>query len=261
MTAEPSTAPALPGDRARRQTVVGVALALLLITAWAGLQGYALFVHQWSALDLLLVPLLLATLCWLDVGLFIVAHDAIHGSLAPTHRRLNRALGALCLLLYAGFLIRRFEGRHHQHHRTPGTAADPDFHLQGRRFWPWYGRFMWQYTGVTELLGVAAMSALLTLGLGASFERVMLFWAGPALLSSLQLFAFGTWLPHRLGAGDDGGFADRHRARSNAYGPFASLLSCFHFGYHHEHHLQPGAPWWRLPAVRRQVLGAGQPRR
>lgn len=244
----------------RRQTLFGVGLALLLIAAWAGLLFYGFFLHRWSVADLLLVPLLVAVICWLDAGLFIVAHDAMHGTLAPTHRRLNRALGALCMLLYAGFLIGRFDGRHMDHHRAPGTASDPDFHLQGRRFWPWYVNFMRQYTGLPEILGVAGMTLLFVFGLGAPFERVMLFWALPSILSSVQLFAFGTWLPHRLGQEADGGFDDHHRARSNAYGLWMSLFTCFHFGYHHEHHLRPGAPWWRLPAVRRQLL-AGELRR
>lgn len=237
-----------------RQTGVGVALALLLVAAWTAILGYAFFMHRWSLADVLLVPMMLAVVCWLDAGLFIVAHDAMHGTLAPTRPRLNRALGALCMLLYAGFLIGHFDDRHMDHHRRPGTVDDPDYHLQGRRFWPWYGSFMRQYTGWPEILGVAGMTALFVFGLGAPFERVMLFWAVPAILSSLQLFTFGTWLPHRLGEEEGGGFADRHRARSNAYGLWASLFSCFHFGYHHEHHLRPDAPWWRLPAVRRHVL-------
>ena len=34
----------------------------------------------------------------------------------------------------------------------------------------------------------------------------------------------------------------------------ASLLTCFHFGMHHEHHLSPNTPWWRLPEARREAL-------
>jgi beta-carotene ketolase (CrtW type) len=33
-----------------------------------------------------------------------------------------------------------------------------------------------------------------------------------------------------------------------------SLLTCFHFGYHHEHHDTPWVPWWKLPAQRRLAL-------
>ena len=74
---------------------------------------------------------------------------------------------------------------------------------------------------------------------------MLVFWALPALLSSVQLFYFGTFRPHRH---DDSPFADDHNARSNGFGWLASLLSCFHFGYHHEHHLAPQVPWWRLPS-------------
>ena len=46
--------------------------------------------------------------------------------------------------------------------------------------------------------------------------------------------------------------------RSEGIGPrtFLSLLSCFHFGYHHEHHRAPWIAWWRLPAFRRETSGA-----
>ena len=67
-----------------------------------------------------------------------------------------------------------------------------------------------------------------------------------------QLFVFGTWLPHRDRAEP---FADSHRAHSIKIGPTLSLLTCFHFGgYHHEHHLSPGTPWWGLPARRRATV-------
>ncbi|WP_201448975.1 hypothetical protein [Sinorhizobium medicae] len=49
---------------------------------------------------------------------------------------------------------------------------------------------------------------------------------------------FGTYRPHRVGHIP---FADKHRARSNEFSPLLSLLTCFHFGYHHEHHNALGA--------------------
>jgi len=76
----------------------------------------------------------------------------------------------------------------------------------------------------------------------------VVFWAVPAILALLQLFIFGTFLPHKH---HDDGFVDRHRARSIGPGGLVSLLGCFHFGgYHHEHHVSPQTPWWRLPALR-----------
>ena len=105
------------------------------------------------------------------------------------------------------------------------------------------GYFTWRqvaFIGLLQLLEVWL--------LGASQLNTMLFWALPGLLSALQLFVFGTYLPHRP---ETMAFADGHNARTNAYPVWLSLLTCYHFGYHHEHHLFPGVPWWRLPGVRR----------
>jgi beta-carotene ketolase (CrtW type) len=66
-------------------------------------------------------------------------------------------------------------------------------------------------------------------------------------LSSFQLFTFGTWLPHRNLKIP---FADWHRARSNDYPAWLSFLTCYHFGYHWEHHEWPFVPWWKLPRAR-----------
>ncbi|NEX59599.1 fatty acid desaturase [Noviherbaspirillum galbum] len=236
-----------------RQSRIGVGLALLVMAAWLAfhLGGIFLFdiTFAWPA------PLEAAALVvlqtWLSVGLYIVAHDAMHGSLWPTSRAAGDRLGQAAVWLYAGFSYRDLIRMHHAHHRLPGSAEDPDFSPEmPHRLLPWYARFMRTYLttrqAVTMLLRVT-----LYLLLGARLENIVLFFAVPGLLSSLQLFYFGTYLPHRHKEGEAGGFADHHRARSNAYGYLGSLLSCFHFGYHHEHHLHPGVPWWRLPALRR----------
>jgi beta-carotene ketolase (CrtW type) len=237
----------------QRQTVLGLGLAAILIGAWAGLHVWGVFFLKLEGWGLVAAPVLALGLTWLSVGLFITAHDAMHRSLAPEWPRANRAVGALCLLIYAGFWFDALLPKHHSHHRAPGTAADPDFHPDHpTRFWPWYLRFFREYFGWRELAWVAAVSALYILVLGAPLANVWLFWAGPAIVSSLQLFAFGTWLPHRHEDGQT--FADHHHARSNAMPRWLSLLTCFHFGgYHHEHHTHPHLPWWRLPHARSGV--------
>jgi beta-carotene/zeaxanthin 4-ketolase len=82
-------------------------------------------------------------------------------------------------------------------------------------------------------------------------ENIALLYGFPAITSSLQLFYFGTYRPHRHEAVS---FADHHRSRTNDYGTLASLFSCFHFGYHHEHHLAPFVPWWGLPRQHKEYL-------
>ena len=240
----PAAPPALSPAR---HALIGGALAVLVIGSWTVLHLAVLFglpafpAAGWLAL--VLVPLL----CWLSLGLFIVGHDAMHATLTPGAPRLNRALGTIAAALYANFRYRDLHASHMCHHASPGSEADPDFHAAGPvRFWPWYIAFMRRYFGWRELALMAARVALYLL-LGAPLLNILVYYAAPALLSSVQLFYFGTYRPHRHEADD---FGDRHNARSSGYPVWLSLLTCFHFGYHHEHHLSPGTPWWRLPGLR-----------
>lgn len=237
-----------------RQTAIGLALAAAIAGAWAALHVGSIFFLPLEGAGVG-TPALVLALCWLNVGLFIIAHDAMHGSLAPGRPKVNLWAGRLALAFYAGFSFDRLRAKHFEHHRNPGTAADPDFsvdHPSG--FWRWYVAFFRQYFGWRELALMTVLVGVYALVLDAPYPNLLLFWALPAILSSLQLFLFGTFLPHRTEAEP---FGDRHRARSSGYGYLASLLTCFHFGHHHEHHLSPATPWWRLPAER---LRAAPPR-
>ena len=121
----------------------------------------------------------------------------------------------------------------------------------------WFGAFFAEYLTVGQIARLMAASAVYVLLLGVPMDRVLLLWALPAILSAFQLFYFGTYLPHR--AEEAEAFGDRHRARSNDFSWTLSLLTCFHFGYHHEHHDNPSVPWWRLPSRRLPpTRGAGR---
>jgi beta-carotene/zeaxanthin 4-ketolase len=244
--------PQLPPLSARRQTLLGLAFFAAVFGSWLAIHAWALFGLVITARTWPWVPVIIALQCWLSVGMFIVAHDAMHGSLAPGRASLNRVVGALLLLVYAGFGWRRLRDAHFSHHRHAGTASDPDFHAANPRdFWPWYRLFLQRYFGWRSMLYVWTVVLVYFLVLKVPPQNIFLLYGLPAMVSSLQLFYFGTWRPHRHGAD---GFADRHRARSNDYGTLASLLSCFHFGYHHEHHLSPEVPWWRLPQRHQALL-------
>jgi beta-carotene ketolase (CrtW type) len=243
---------AMPSDaQKRKQTYVGVGLAAAITGAFLALHVWSVFFLPLEGAAWLLALPLVAVLSWLSVGLFIVSHDAMHGSLAPGRPGLNLFWGRLTLLLYAGFWMDRLRPKHFDHHKHVGTEHDPDFSVDHpTRFWPWYRQFMLRYFGLREFLMLSAIVWTYILLLGAPVGNLLLFWAVPSLLSSLQLFYFGTYLPHRH---EEAEFADEHRARSNGYPAWLSLLTCFHFGYHREHHLSPGTPWWRLPAKRREL--------
>lgn len=230
--------------RSRAQALIGFSLFTLVLGSWLALHLWAMFAFKITASNWLFVLPIFAVQCWLSVGMFIVAHDAMHGSLVPGRAKVNAAIGAFLLFVYAGFGWRKLRDAHFAHHLYVGTAADPDFNANNpRQFWPWYGLFLKRYFGLRSMAFVWTVVLAYFLLLGVPMENIVLLYGLPAIASSIQLFYFGTYRPHRH---EEKAFADHHRARTNDYGALASLLSCFHFGYHHEHHLSPQIPWWRL---------------
>ena len=148
------------------------------------------------------------------------------------------------MFVYAGFSWRLMKEAHLRHHDYSGTDKDPDFNADNPLdFWPWYIKFFKQYFGLKQIAILFVFTLIYVFILGANYVNTIIMWAVPAILSSVQLFYFGTYLTHRHRTP----FADDHKARSNSYPYWLSLLTCFHFGYHHEHHLYPHEPWWRLP--------------
>lgn len=242
-----------PLASATSQRVLGLLLAGLIAAAWLGVHFFAMLAFElsWAAWPQVLV--IAALQCWLSVGVFIVAHDAMHGSLAPGWHRLNSAIGAALLFLYAGFAWRKVRDAHFSHHAHTGKDGDPDFDTaHPAQFWPWYWTFFKRYFGWQSLVYVHTVVAIYFFVFEVPFLQLCLLYGAPALLSSLQLFYFGTYRPHRHGAGE---FADGHNARSDNFSTLASLASCFHFGYHLEHHRRPDVPWWALPKARRAGVG------
>lgn len=240
-----------------RQTLIGVCLAAAILGAWLSLHLFAMFVFDLTPSTFPIAVFIALMQCWLSVGLFIVSHDAMHGSLAPGARRLNSLVGAGLLFMYAGFAWRRMRDAHFAHHKAPGTKQDPDFDFDHpSSFWRWYANFLRRYFGWPSVLFVSSVVTVYGLVLAVPVENILLLYGLPAIASSMQLFYFGTYRPHRHA---DDAFVDRHNARSDEFSPLASLFSCFHFGYHHQHHCSPEVPWWALPGVHRlrKERGAG----
>lgn len=218
----------------------GVAVALAIMVGWLGLLGWLLAGWQlaWTSVW---TWLLVLPMTHLYTGLFITAHDAMHGTLAPGRPRLNRALGTVAALLFAFNWYPRLLPRHHAHHRHVATAEDPDFH-DGRHpgFVPWLVRFALNYVTGWQILAMAVTYNLLKLVF--PMENLILYWMVPAVLATVQLFYFGTWRPHMGEHQPD----NRHFARSQPRNHVWAFLTCYFFGYHYEHHDQPWVPWWRL---------------
>lgn len=247
-----ATAQAPAAWRAHRGPA-GFALALALMLAW-GLHLGCWLALPWGAAPAWAFAMGALGQTWLYTALFITAHEAMHGLIWPGRPWVNLGVGRAAVALYALFGYAQLLREHHRHHAHPASAEDPDFHAEGRPgFWRWYLRFFGHYGAWWQVVGMGlAFNLLHHLG-GVPQAKLWLFWAGPALLSSLQLFYFGTYRPHRS---PPGGHAEPHRARSDAFPVWLSLLSCLHFGYHLEHHRFPQVAWWRLPTARRLALAA-----
>lgn len=223
-------------------------LALCIIGAWSGLLTLALASVEPSA-DPIRAGLVFLLMTYLSTGLFITAHDAMHGTAWPDQPAWNRRIGQVALHLYAAFDFAALLREHRRHHAAPATNEDPDFHDgQGEGFAGWYVAFLRRYVTLRQLLTMAVVFNIAAHLLHISEARLLLFWVLPTLLSTLQLFTFGTWLPHR----NQSESGDAHRARSSDLPRWLSLLACYHFDYHWEHHAHPHLPWWRLPDARWQ---------
>lgn len=231
----------------------GLLRAALIMGLWATLLALNLSL-PWEGSRWAWAALFVVAQTWLYTGLFITAHDAMHGVVDHRSKRRNDLIGALAVRLYAMFSYQKLREAHHEHHRSSGTADDPDFdERRPHQFWRWYLRFLRRYISGAQLVWMALIFNVLAHIVGVEEPKLLIFWVLPSLLSTLQLFYFGTYLPHR---GER--FEDEHRARSNAYRPWVSLISCFHFGYHWEHHAYPSCPWWRLPQVRERSQEGAQ---
>lgn len=237
----------------RLQTVKGLLYAGLIAGGWLGLHGYALFVFELTLATLPYALIMAVMQCWLSVGVFIISHDAMHGTLAPRRPKVNAAIGATLLFLYAGFSWKRMRSAHFAHHKHAGGGSDPDFDTGNPAdFLRWYTTFLRRYFGWRSAAFISTVVTSYWLVLGIPMAQIVLLYGLPAIASSMQLFYFGTFRPHRHEAG---GFADRHNARSETFPELISLATCFHFGYHLEHHRRPDLPWWALPGAR----GYGSP--
>ncbi len=174
----------------------------------------------------------------------------MHGSVCPRNRSLNTLIGWIAVTGYALFSLNKLKRLHRMHHQHAGTALDPD-HSFNQHPWIWYFKFLSGYISLAQIVGMTLVFNVLKFGLGLPEPNLLLFWVTPALLSTVQLFVFGNYLPHRSEKSEE---FDRHHTRSNTYSEFLSFLTCYHFGYHWEHHEYPYVPWWKLPKVRRRVL-------
>ncbi|MCF8372812.1 MAG: fatty acid desaturase [Bacteroidales bacterium] len=217
---------------------MGILIAISILSAWIIHLFYCLmnveiaWANPWIYLHILIQT-------HLFTGLFITAHDAMHQSISKSVK-MNRVFGYLAAFLFAGMNYKKLKPKHFDHHRYPGSDSDPDFHTSNR-FFRWWFEFMKQYISFWQILIMAGLFNLLMIWYNES--QLLLLWVLPSVLSTFQLFYFGTYLPHRQ---PHNLLHPIHRSRTQKKNHFWAFLSCYFFGYHLEHHQFPGTPWWKL---------------
>lgn len=216
----------------------GIFIALTIVGLWF-LSLIFLFNYQISWTDPLVYLGVLIQM-HLYTGLFITSHDAMHG-LVSSNKKLNKAFGWFAALLFSYNFYNKLFPKHHEHHRFVATDQDPDFH-NSDNFFVWYFSFIKQYVTIWQILLMAVTFNILKLFIPV--ENLILFWMLPAVLSTFQLFYFGTFVPHK------GEKENKHHSSTQPKNHLRAFLTCYFFGYHYEHHDSPGTPWWRLWRVK-----------
>jgi beta-carotene/zeaxanthin 4-ketolase len=231
-------------------SVSGLLIAATVILLWFSSLLFLFSINVAQTPLFLIVPAVLGR-TFLHTGIFITAHDAMHGTVFPQNRQINDFIGSVATRLYVLLPYKKLLEKHRLHHRYPASVQDPDFYEQGQNNpFTWYINFMKGYLvggqSWVVFIGMTIIFAALRWAVNIPVSNILLFWVLPILLSSIQLFYFGIFSPHRR---PQAGYTNRHRAKSTYYSVFWSLLACYHFGYHWEHHEFPHLPWYKLPSV------------
>jgi beta-carotene ketolase (CrtW type) len=227
-------------------TNTGLLIAFTIIGLWASNLIFLLSLDI-SKIQPFWIILAIAIQTFLSTGLFITAHDAMHGVVVPHNPKANTLIGSIAVLLYGLFSYKELLKKHWLHHHHPASELDPDFHdTRHKNFFAWYFHFMKGYWSWTQMIGLMLLFNGLKYTLPIPEINLTLFWGIPPILSSVQLFYFGTFLTHRE---PEGGYTNRHRTQSSSFPVLWSFITCYHFGYHQEHHECPHVPWWKLPEV------------
>jgi beta-carotene ketolase (CrtW type) len=224
---------------------MGLLIALTVIFLWFAHLVYLLAYCEVSfSSPMILIQIVIQT--YLYTGLFITAHDSMHGLVSP-NKIINTAIGWLSTLLFAALPYSRLLQKHKLHHQFPGEAGDPDYNTDSQNFWLWWFSFLKNYIIWRQIIVMAIVFNILKIW----FDQwnLVLFWILPSILSTFQLFYFGTYRPHRLPHTDE---MLPHNARSQKGSHLWAMLSCYFFGYHFEHHESPQTPWWKLYQIKNQ---------
>lgn len=224
----------------------GLLIATVIVVTWVISLSLLLSLDISNSKFWMLSPVILWQ-TFLYTGLFITSHDAMHGVVFPQNNNINHFMGTLALSLYGLLPYKKLLKKHWVHHQNPASQIDPDFHNgKHKNFLAWYFHFMKSYWNWLQIIALISIYHFANHIIHIPNNNLTYFWVIPSLLSSFQLFYFGTFLPH---SEPIGGYVQPHCSQTISRPIWWSFITCYHFGYHEEHHEHPHVPWWQLPEI------------
>ncbi|MBF2064188.1 MAG: fatty acid desaturase [Calothrix sp. C42_A2020_038] len=229
----------------------GIITAIAIVSIWStSLMSFMIIDTQ--RINIIFLVGAIAWQTFFYTGLFITAHDAMHGAVSPAYLKFNHFIGSTCLFLFGCLSYQKLLKKHWQHHQNPATQNDPDFHNgKNKNIIAWYLHFMRGYWSWKQIIAILIIHNFGKFILHIPEGNLICFWVVPSLLSSLQLFYFGTFEPHRE---PRSGYTEPHHTQTIPRPVWLSFITCYHFGYHEEHHEYPSVPWWQLATVHRMRI-------
>lgn len=229
--------------------IKGVLIASTIVIAWfcSLIYLFSIDVSFYNPL----IYLFIFVQSHLYTGLFITAHDAMHGTVSQ-NKITNKWIGRVTAILFAFNFYDKLFTKHHEHHRFVATDKDPDYHSSDN-FFIWYFSFVKQYVTWYQILMMAITLNLLKIII--PIENLILFWMIPSIIATFQLFYFGTYLPHK----GEHSPKNHQKSRSQKLNHFVAFITCYFFGYHYEHHISPRTPWWKLHKLKEKYDLEGYP--
>ncbi|CAF4002171.1 unnamed protein product [Rotaria sordida] len=228
----------------------GLIIAFIIFILFIGFWYHALFQIKFTKTSYLDITGTFFILEFLYTGLFITCHDAMHGTITHRYPRLNHIIGYVCFSAYAWLDYRSVYEKHWRHHKHTGIVNDdPDYH-NGRSigFFSWYFHFLCEYASIKQVIKMTVWVSILLLIFSVPLINILTYMLICGLCSSLRLFYFGTYIPHRpeIINGKFEEIMSWEKSKSSNVNRLISFLCCYHFDYHLEHHQWPYAPWWDL---------------
>ena len=106
-----------------RDAFKGLSIAIGILVTWS-ISLYLLLTFPLADYPFAALPLILLQ-SFLYTGLFITAHDAMHGTVFHLNKKLNNAIGSIAVFIYAIFSFSRLLKKHWEHHDHPPQKMIP----------------------------------------------------------------------------------------------------------------------------------------